>query len=233
MTGRLGSSGFHYWFSKANYWHQKGYILRFELGKLMDGAIVLALATAALHFLGLAEHQGFASALSLPRSSLQGDVWTTVADGAQGLRYFVNFPLSFLFVSWRDWGVFAYSLVVIWLPLFLLRIEKMRPYKPILITLQALLSLYIAVLITSQARAQTLIEYADVCISTKVCRVIKRQVVLHIDIGKQEPVSKDGVVLRLTERYWIVQTGSGTLVVPAAQVKLAELIDVAKVVSPK
>jgi hypothetical protein len=193
--------------------------------KLLDSALAIAIASAALYFLGVLNSEGDAAALGLPRALFHRDAWGTVAYGGEALWVFtVLMP----FVAFGNGGVGWFPLIALAVAVlcvcFAAYVKRSSPNRLAYILAVAYIGLSIHVLRTSSLQMQVKISNSVACLTESRCDRValsNRIVFLRSESAEDE---RSGIILSATEHYLFLLTKAGLFTMPVARIKYIETV---------
>lgn len=189
--------------------------------KLLDSALVIAIASAALYFLGVVNSEGDASALSLPRALFNRDVWSTVAYGGEGLLiYTVLLPQAAMGIGLAAAATFSMVVLVALVSAYLAR--KLR-HRLLLVAALTFLALTVHVMLCSYWQMTQKVAVSAACLKdSQHCELapLKNRVVFSKTENEED--ERKGLILSATENYLVLLTVRGLFVMPMSRLKLME-----------
>lgn len=192
-----------------------------SISKALDSALLIAILSALLYFLGVANIRGDSAAFGVPRAVLQGDVSAMVAAGADGLLVAFMSPFTLL-TSRVDWLLFFLMLVVPGALLVALWLWRRLPFRIYALAAVGFVGLYVFVFFCSLTSARSALEFARMCVMEDQCDQSMRSVRLRIELSDEVVEFREGVILNMNSNYVVVLTRSSTVVVPTSSIKLME-----------
>ena len=188
--------------------------------KLLDSALAIAIATAALYFLGLVNSEGDASALGLPRALFNRDVWGTVAYGGEGLLlYTILLPQAAMSIGWEVAVTFGSVLVIAFVSAYLARKSE---HRLLLVAVLSYLALTIHVMLCSYWQMTQKIAVSYACLKDGKCELTPLMNRVVFSKTDDEEDERKGLILSATENYLVLLTKQGLFVMPMSRLKLIE-----------
>lgn len=188
--------------------------------------MLVALTTAALYMLGLANTQGDALAFQLPATLLQPDFRELLALGAQSLlEISVFLPVTLTLDGAFNWPLLmAPAFALIFTPAVLYwahRRSTIKPYIAFALLLTA--ALYIQVTLSSSLHATSTLKKVARCFSnSNLCDSSVSKARVRYSETDDLIRERDGALLSANSQFLLFYTPAGLLLVPRSAVRSVE-----------
>jgi len=184
--------------------------------KILDSALLLALGSGLLYFMGLSANSGLASGHNLPSALLRLETWEVFADGAAALLLLpitlLPFPKGFVVV-----------LLGIGLGLFFRSAIKNKAIAVVAISAVVVFTLFATIFFQYRSLSADIRKAAHECLAGGECREDLKLSEVRTGEGRKD--TQRGILISLKSDFLFLQTKEGVLLIPKSLVRSIRIVD--------
>lgn len=192
---------------------------------VLDAASYIAIGTAILYLLGVANIQGDAVVLGVPSSLILRDFRDVIALGADSLLLLVVLIPQVVFVNGSIvWTIPTVLIGSAGTGFILYRLSRASSWSVVIMTLWLLATLYLLINVTSAIVLAKRLTYINSSLAheNKCDRSPAKRVVYFV--SPEKPDERVGCLLFMSSDYFVLYTTNGVVAIPRAVVRTIEAV---------